>query len=93
MIISQLKRLKLLKSVSLGTKIKQMPTLKNCRSLSSNHLIGSPPENHQSIVISTMQLVAVFVSGFLARLGQGDLTTMETQRERERVETLGLGYN
>jgi len=40
-----------------------------------------------------MQLVAVFVSGFLARLGQGDLTTMETQRERERVETLGLGYN
>ena len=47
-------------------------------------------------MISTMQLVAVFVSGFLAQLGQGDLTTMETEREREkreRVGTLGLGYN
>ena len=54
-----------------------MPTLKNCGSLSSNHLIGSPPENHQSIVISTMQLGAVSVSRFLAQLGQGDLTAME----------------
>ena len=62
-----------------------MPTLKNCRSLSSNHLIGSPPENHQPIVISTMQLGAVSVSRFLAQLGQGDLTAMEGEgRERER---------